>query len=91
MPSVEGAVLLIRNPYDALLAEFNRMGQGHTGHATRSAFHTRKWIDHVVHGASRWAKVREPIDRLVIKPLILYRSTRNISARVPSMYCTLSG
>ena len=32
----DGAVLLIRNPYDAILAEFNRNhGGGHTGHAKR--------------------------------------------------------
>ena len=32
----DGAVLLIRNPFDAILAEFNRNhGGGHTGHAKR--------------------------------------------------------
>ncbi|KPJ12439.1 WSCD family member AGAP003962 [Papilio machaon] len=34
----ESAVLLIRNPRDAILAEFNRINSGHTGFAPKSAF-----------------------------------------------------
>ncbi|XP_013145776.1 PREDICTED: WSCD family member GA21586-like [Papilio polytes] len=34
----ESAVLLIRNPRDAILAEFNRIISGHTGLAPKSAF-----------------------------------------------------
>ncbi|KPJ12437.1 WSCD family member AGAP003962 [Papilio machaon] len=34
----ESAVLLIRNPRDAILAEFNRINSGHTGIAPKSAF-----------------------------------------------------
>ncbi|XP_013145787.1 PREDICTED: WSCD family member AGAP003962-like [Papilio polytes] len=34
----ESAVLLIRNPRDAILAEFNRHNSGHTGNAPKSAF-----------------------------------------------------
>ena len=42
----EGAVLLIRNPFDAALAEFNRAGHGHTGHASTKAFKSEKWVSH---------------------------------------------
>ena len=34
----ERAVLIIRNPYDALLSEFNRKYGGHGGHATKQHF-----------------------------------------------------
>ncbi|XP_013167977.1 PREDICTED: WSCD family member AGAP003962-like [Papilio xuthus] len=34
----ESAILLIRNPRDAILAEFNRINSGHTGIAPKSAF-----------------------------------------------------
>jgi len=42
----EGAVLLIRNPFDAALAEFNRAGHGHTGHASTKDFKSEKWVSH---------------------------------------------
>ena len=32
------AILLMRSPYKAMLAEFNRAEAGHTGHATKEAF-----------------------------------------------------
>ena len=40
----EGAVLLIRNPFDAALAEFNRAGHGHTGHASTKDFKGDRWV-----------------------------------------------
>ena len=40
----EGAVLLIRNPFDAALAEFNRAGHGHTGHASTKDFKSDRWV-----------------------------------------------
>ncbi|CBY38547.1 unnamed protein product [Oikopleura dioica] len=63
----DGAVLLIRNPYDAILAEFNRNhGGGHTGHAQKEAFYARNtkelwpqkekrsWYPLVLDQAQRW-------------------------------------
>lgn len=36
------AILLVRNPYDVILAEFNRQHAGHIGHASQKAFKERK-------------------------------------------------
>ena len=60
-------MLLIRNPYDAILAEFNRNhGGGHTGHARKEAFYARNtkelwpdkeklaWYPLVLDQAKRW-------------------------------------
>jgi len=50
------AVLLIRNPYNAILAEFNRNhGGGHTGHASREDFYDREvWYAKVLDQGKRW-------------------------------------
>ena len=37
----ERAVLLLRNPYDSILAEFNRQAKGHLGHVTYTDFAAR--------------------------------------------------
>ncbi|GIY42585.1 WSCD family member CG9164 [Caerostris extrusa] len=37
------AVLLIRDPYGCLVAEFNRRAGGHVGHASPEKFHKRQW------------------------------------------------
>lgn len=52
----DAAVLLIRNPFDAILAEFNRNhGGGHTGHASREDFFDREiWFEKAMDGAQRW-------------------------------------
>lgn len=61
------AVLLImRNPYDAFKAEFNRKqtdrnpdgnGRSHIGHADPKAFNTTIWDDTVKHVSNRWKKI----------------------------------
>ncbi|CAG5096594.1 Oidioi.mRNA.OKI2018_I69.XSR.g14692.t1.cds [Oikopleura dioica] len=66
----DGAVLLIRNPFDAILAEFNRNhGGGHTGHAAKEAFYAkntkeiwpgkdkRAWYPLVLDQANRWYNI----------------------------------
>ncbi|XP_041972464.1 WSCD family member AAEL009094 [Aricia agestis] len=40
-PKFMSAVLLIRNPRDAILADFNRLHKGHIGTASKSAFRKR--------------------------------------------------
>ena len=37
------AVVLLRNPYNAILAEFNRIKNGKTSVATKEAFETEGW------------------------------------------------
>ena len=41
-PIFSRVVLLIRNPYDAIFAEFNRRMSNHTGSASQSASQSRK-------------------------------------------------
>lgn len=40
--SYEKAIILIRNPYDAFVAEFNRKSKGHVGHRNSDDFVTTR-------------------------------------------------
>ena len=59
MKRADAAVLLIRNPFDAILAEFNRNhGGGHTGHASREDFFDREvWYEKALDQAQRWRRL----------------------------------
>ena len=52
----DGAILLVRNPYDAILAEFNRNhGGGHKGHAKKEDFFDEEiWHTIAIKQAERW-------------------------------------
>ena len=51
----DGHILLIRNPFDAIISEFNRKNsRGHTGHAKKEVFSKPIWDDHVRQMANRW-------------------------------------
>ena len=53
-----GAIVLIRNPYEAILSEFNRRrGHGHTSHAKLSEFHSDFWSLLVHREAGRWFNI----------------------------------
>lgn len=47
------AILVLRNPKDSLLAEFNRKNGGHIGHAKKEDF-KQKWIPYVNDSARYW-------------------------------------
>ncbi|KAG7224677.1 hypothetical protein INR49_011430 [Caranx melampygus] len=49
----DSAILLIRNPYRSLMAEFNRKCAGHLGHATDTQW--KKWPEFVSSYAPWWA------------------------------------
>ncbi|XP_077167197.1 sialate:O-sulfotransferase 1 isoform X4 [Paroedura picta] len=51
----DSAILLIRNPYKSLVAEFNRKCAGHLGHATDRNWESKEWPDFVSSYASWWA------------------------------------
>ncbi|XP_051491840.1 WSC domain-containing protein 1 isoform X2 [Apus apus] len=51
----DSAILLIRNPYKSLVAEFNRRYAGHLGHATARTWRSKEWPDFVNSYASWWA------------------------------------
>jgi len=51
------AILLIRDPFDSILAEFNRRSGGHVGHASQEKFNRDKgrfWQDFVINKAKDW-------------------------------------
>ncbi|XP_076875335.1 sialate:O-sulfotransferase 1 [Brachyhypopomus gauderio] len=49
------AILLIRNPYRCLVAEFNRQCAGHLGHASATRWKSDEWPEFVDSYASWWA------------------------------------
>ncbi|XP_026528110.1 WSC domain-containing protein 1 [Notechis scutatus] len=51
----DAAILLIRNPYKSLVAEFNRKCAGHLGYATDQNWKSKEWPDFVNSYASWWA------------------------------------
>ncbi|XP_029468385.1 WSC domain-containing protein 1 [Rhinatrema bivittatum] len=51
----DSAILLIRNPYKALIAEFNRKCAGHLGYATERNWKSKEWPEFVNSYASWWA------------------------------------
>ncbi|NWY44442.1 WSCD1 protein, partial [Sylvia atricapilla] len=51
----DSAILLIRNPYKSLMAEFNRKYAGHLGYATDRNWKSKEWPDFVNSYASWWA------------------------------------
>ncbi|XP_053557669.1 WSC domain-containing protein 2 [Bombina bombina] len=53
--SFDSAVLLIRNPYKALMAEFNRKYGGHVGFASQAHWKGKEWPEFVNNYAPWWA------------------------------------
>ncbi|KAM9728541.1 sialate:O-sulfotransferase 1-like [Menidia menidia] len=51
----DSAILLIRNPYRSLMAEFNRKCAGHLGHATEAQWSSKEWPEFVSSYAPWWA------------------------------------
>ncbi|XP_020320135.1 WSC domain-containing protein 1 [Oncorhynchus kisutch] len=51
----DSAILLIRNPYRSLMAEFNRKCAGHLGYATDKQWRSKEWPEFVDSYAPWWA------------------------------------
>ncbi|XP_020863702.1 sialate:O-sulfotransferase 2 [Phascolarctos cinereus] len=51
----DAAILLIRNPYKALMAEFNRKYGGHIGFASQAHWKGKEWPEFVKNYAPWWA------------------------------------
>ncbi|NXN95343.1 WSCD1 protein, partial [Rhinopomastus cyanomelas] len=51
----DSAILLIRNPYKSLVAEFNRKYAGHLGYAADRTWKSKEWPEFVTSYASWWA------------------------------------
>ncbi|XP_077990678.1 sialate:O-sulfotransferase 1-like [Glandiceps talaboti] len=54
MELFDSAILLIRNPYHALIAEFNRRNAGKTGVVSESKFAGEEWNHYVMKESNRW-------------------------------------
>nr|XP_002120962.3 WSC domain-containing protein 1-like [Ciona intestinalis] len=51
-------ILVIRNPFDAILSEFNRcLSDSHTGFANQSSFTGKKWPKFVPYKMQKWIRI----------------------------------
>ena len=50
------AILLVRNPHEAILSDFNRIKGHHTGHAEPSDFKSGKWQEFFYTAAKEWKR-----------------------------------
>ncbi|XP_077980652.1 sialate:O-sulfotransferase 1-like [Glandiceps talaboti] len=48
------AIVLIRNPFDAFVADFNRIKGDHVGFANSESFHEQSWYEYVLDAAPAW-------------------------------------
>ncbi len=67
------AVILVRDPFSSMLAEFNRLSGGHTGYASTDKYVGREWKNFVYSKAIYWEQFNldwyngfSPKDRLVV-------------------------
>ncbi|XP_054768837.2 sialate:O-sulfotransferase 1-like [Lytechinus pictus] len=58
-PKMDSAILIVRNPYRAIVAEFNRQKSNKTGFAKDGVFKTEGWSNFVKNQAPRWFKLYE--------------------------------
>nr|XP_054754110.1 WSC domain-containing protein 1-like [Lytechinus pictus] len=58
-PRMDSSILLVRNPYRAMVAEFNRQKAGKTGHAEDNIFRTEDWRRYVKKQSQTWFKLYE--------------------------------
>lgn len=89
-------ILVIRNPYNTLKAEFNRKhtipeetggkGLGHVGHADPAAFNTTAWDDFVVKMSARWVRhyhryISESASKNIPLKIVYYENLQEDSVR----------
>ncbi|XP_071390757.1 LOW QUALITY PROTEIN: sialate:O-sulfotransferase 1 [Centroberyx affinis] len=101
----DSAILLIRNPYRSLMAEFNRKCAGHLGHATDAQWKSKEWPEFVSSYAPWWASHAlswlkfgqrllvvhyEELQRALFPQLRLITSFLNISMTEERLLCAQS-
>lgn len=69
---VEGGILIIRNPYGAILADFNRVKKGKTGTASASQFLTDEWKHFAESRSASWLKTNEKGMKIHNKLVVFY-------------------
>ncbi|XP_071817988.1 sialate:O-sulfotransferase 1-like [Apostichopus japonicus] len=69
---IDGAIMLVRNPYGAILAEFNRQISDKTSNAPISAFKSEAWKNFTIRASSRWSKQIGTHLKIIPHRMILY-------------------
>ena len=70
-------VMLVRDPHEAILSEFNRQSSNsQTGHAPRTSFEGQHWKDFAYHMIEEWAKAN----------IFWYKSFPDPSTRLVTFY-----
>nr|XP_039269002.1 WSC domain-containing protein 1-like isoform X1 [Styela clava] len=82
-------ILIIRNPYDAFMAEFNRKASGHVGHRNSSDFQTSEWTKFVMVKADQWKNMHLHILK-TNKPTFILTYEDLIQSKKKSMELILS-
>uniref|UniRef100_A0A3Q2XPW4 WSC domain containing 1 n=1 Tax=Hippocampus comes TaxID=109280 RepID=A0A3Q2XPW4_HIPCM len=101
----DSAILLIRNPYRSLMAEFNRKCAGHLGHASDAQWKSKEWPEFVSSYAPWWASHAlswlkfgrhlqvihyEELQRALLPQLRLITAFLNITATEERLICAQS-
>uniref|UniRef100_A0A8C9YIF4 WSC domain containing 1 n=1 Tax=Sander lucioperca TaxID=283035 RepID=A0A8C9YIF4_SANLU len=101
----DSAILLIRNPYRSLVAEFNRKCAGHLGHATDAQWKSKEWPEFVSSYAPWWASHAlswvkfgrrllvvhyEELQRALLPQLRLITAFLNVSMTEEKLLCAQS-
>ncbi|XP_029029847.1 WSC domain-containing protein 1 [Betta splendens] len=101
----DSAILLIRNPYRSLMAEFNRKCAGHLGHATDGQWKSKEWPEFVSSYAPWWASHAlswlkfgrrllvvhyEELQRALVPQLHLITSFLNVTVTDERLLCAQS-
>ncbi|KAK2828876.1 hypothetical protein Q5P01_019910 [Channa striata] len=101
----DSGILLIRNPYRSLMAEFNRKCAGHLGHATDAQWKSKEWPEFVSSYAPWWASHAlswlkfgrhllvvhyEELQRALLPKLRLITTFLNVTMTEERLFCAQS-
>ncbi|XP_061558764.1 sialate:O-sulfotransferase 1-like isoform X1 [Phycodurus eques] len=101
----DSAILLIRNPYRSLMAEFNRKCAGHLGHASDAQWKSKEWPEFVSSYAPWWSSHAlswlkfgrrlhvvhyEELQRALLPQLRLITAFLNVTATEERLICAQS-
>ncbi|XP_019622376.1 PREDICTED: WSC domain-containing protein 2-like [Branchiostoma belcheri] len=68
----DSAILIIRNPYNAIVSEHNRKHGGHTGLARMTKYQSQEWVDFVTGKSQTWTNTAMNWIRYCKNLLIVY-------------------
>jgi len=59
MEFADGIILVVRNPYNAIVSDFNRQtSDSHTGNTDLTKFKGKEWDDFVFRHSKKWERVK---------------------------------